>query len=45
MTKEERAEIKKLRVKLGIDKYQAEMIKKKIKCKRPKDIAKHFVNV
>jgi len=45
MNKEESAKTKKLRIFLGIDKYQAEMIKKKVNCNTPQELAVHFLNV
>jgi len=45
MNKEESAKTKKLRIFLGIDKYQAEMIKKKVNCSTPQELAVHFLNV
>lgn len=45
MTKEESAKTKKLRIFLGIDKYQAEMIKKKVNCSSLQELAVHFLNV
>lgn len=45
MNKEESAKTKKLRIFLGIDKYQAEMIKKKVNCVTPYELAVHFLNV